>query len=127
MKFHFVEAASITSKVEIFSEVYSWCISFINAIFTSLWMFSVTFAASATLIDGASWIPASIIEEYIKDMIFKVYLFEAEKTFFIFSIVLTLSPGTILSGLYPVENSLLKIKLDFSSRIGVHISSVTPG
>ena len=60
-------------------------------------------------------------------MIFKVFTFEAETTFFIFSIVFFLSPGTILSGLYPVENSLLKIKPDFSSRIGVHISSVTPG
>ena len=41
--------------------------------------------------------------------------------------VLTLSPGTILSGLYPVEKSSLKINLDFSSKIGVHMSSVTPG
>ena len=41
--------------------------------------------------------------------------------------VLILSPGTILSGLYPVENPSLKIKLDFSSKIGVHMSSVTPG
>jgi len=58
--------------------------------------------------------PASIIEEYKKDIIFKaVFLLDAETTFFIFSIVLTLSPGTILSGLYPVENSLLKIKLRF--------------
>jgi len=48
-------------------------------------------------------------------------------TFIIFSIVLILSPGTTLSGLYPVENSLLKINPDFFSRIGVHISSVTPG
>ena len=102
MKFHFVDAASMTSIVEISNEVNSWCNSFINAIFTSLWIFSVTFAASATLIDDASWIPASIIEEYIKDIIFKVSWFEAETTFFIFSIVLTLSPGTILSGLYPV-------------------------
>ncbi len=71
--------------------------------------------------------PASIIEEYKKDIIFKASLFEAETTFFIVSIVLILSPGTILSGLYPVEKSSLKINLDFSSKIGVHMSSVTPG
>ena len=68
MKFHFEEAASITSNVEISNEVYNWCISFIKAIFTSRWMFSVTFAASATFIDEAWKMPASIIEEYKKDI-----------------------------------------------------------
>ena len=64
IKFHLVAAAAITSFVLMPIEVYNWCISFISAIFTSLWIFSVTFAASATLIDDAWWIPASIIEEY---------------------------------------------------------------
>jgi len=50
-----------------------------------------------------------------------VCLLDPDTTFFIFSMVLTLSPGTILSGLYPVENSSLKIKLDFSSKTGVQI------
>ena len=95
--------------------------------FTSLCMFSVTFAASATFIEGATWIPASIIEKYIKETISKANSFEAETIFFIFSIVFTLSPGTILSGLYPVEKSLFHYKLDWFSKIGVHISSVTPG
>ena len=71
--------------------------------------------------------PASIIEEYKKDTISKASLLDAETTFFILSMVFILSPGTILSGLYPVENSSLKISYDFSSKIGVHISSVTPG
>ena len=66
-------------------------------------------------------------EEYKKDITFRAYLFDAETTFVIVSIVFTLSPGTILSGLYPVENSLLKRRLDFSSKIGVQNSSVTPG
>ena len=77
------------------------------------WIFSVTFAASATLIDGALWTPASIIEEYKKDITFKAPSFDAETTFVIVSMVFILSPGTILSGLYPVENSLLKINPDF--------------
>jgi len=77
--------------------------------------------------DDASNIPASIMEEYKNDIAFKAFPLEAETTFFILSIVLILSPGTILSGLYPVENSSLKTKLDFVSKIGVHISSVTPG
>ena len=127
MKFHFVEAASITSNEEIPNEVNNWCISFINAILTSLWIFSETFAASATLIDDAWWIPASIIEEYKKDITLRASLFDADTTFVIVSMVLILSPGTILSGLYPVEKSSLKINLDFSSKIGVHMSSVTPG
>ena len=71
--------------------------------------------------------PASIIVEYKKDTVFRAISFEAETTFFIFSMVFTFSPGTILSGLYPVEKSILKINLDFFSNIGVQISSVTPG
>ena len=111
-----VDAASTTSFVFMPIEVYNWCNSLISAILTSLWIFSVTFAASAIFIDGASWIPASIIEEYKKDITPNVCLLDPDTTFFIFSIVFTLSPGTILSGLYPVENSSLKIKLDFSSK-----------
>ena len=72
-------------------------------------------------------VTASIIEVYKKDITSRASLFDAETTFVIVSIVFTLSPGTILSGLYPVENSLLKVRLDFSTKIGVHSSSVTPG
>ena len=99
IKFHFAEAASITSLVEMPREEYSWCISLIKAIFTSLWIFSVTFDASATFIEVALCIPASIIDDYKKEITFKAFELEAETTFFIFSMVLTLSPGTILSGL----------------------------
>ena len=65
--------------------------------------------------------------EYKQDIVSRANLFDPDTIFFIFSIVLILSPGTILSGLYPVENSSLKVRPDFSSKIGVHTSSVTPG
>ena len=35
--------------------------SFIRAMFTSRWTFSITLAASATRIEGARWIPARAI------------------------------------------------------------------
>ena len=67
------------------------------------------------------------LKEYKKEIVLSAFIFDAETTFFIFSIVLTLSPGTMRSGLYPVEKSLLKSKFDFFSNKGVQISSVTPG
>ena len=39
----------------------------------------------------------------------------------------SLSPGLILSGEYPTLKSIPHLKPDSSSRIGTHISSVTPG
>ena len=45
----------------------------------------------------------------------------------IFSIVCFLSPGLILSGLYPRKNPLFSFKLDSSSMIEPQIFSVTPG
>jgi len=43
--------------------------------------------------------PASIIEEYNAEITFNASALDPDTIFFIFSIVLTLSPGTILSGL----------------------------
>jgi len=57
-KFHFVPAASKTSYVLIPILLNRIESSFINAMFTSLCVFSITFAASATLIVGALWTPA---------------------------------------------------------------------
>ena len=48
-KFHFVPAASNTSKVSIFNFENIRENSFTKAILISLWVFSITFAASATL------------------------------------------------------------------------------
>ena len=99
IKFHLVDAASMTSWVSTPNSVYIWCSSLIKAIFTSLWIFSVTLDASAIFIDGAIWMPASIIDEYKKVTTSRAFGLEPETTFFIFSIVFILSPGTILSGL----------------------------
>ena len=62
-KFHLVPAASKTSLVSIdnLSNIIS---SLISAILRSLCVFSITLAASATLIELHKWVPASMIEPY---------------------------------------------------------------
>ena len=60
-KFHFVDAALITSFVSIFNLEQIIDNSLAKAIFKSLWVFSITFAASATIIDGAVTTFASMI------------------------------------------------------------------
>ena len=47
--------------------------------------------------------------------------------FFTFDIVCTLSPGLILSGLYPQKKSLLNFNPENFSNTGTHFSSVQPG
>ena len=75
--------------------------SLINAILTSLCVFSITLAASATEIDEALNVPADIILPYNWSIKFKICLLDPETTFFILVIVCFISPGLILSGLYP--------------------------
>ena len=60
-KFHFVDAASNTEPVSIFILEKIIDSSFMRAIFKSLCVFSITLAASATLIDSALKVPATII------------------------------------------------------------------
>ena len=55
--------------------------SFINAIFRSLWVFSITLAASATLIFGAKYVPALIIELYKLSINFAASGLEPDVTF----------------------------------------------
>ena len=62
-KFHFVLAASKTWFVSIFSLLKSIDSSLISAMLTSLCVFSITFAASATSMDVAENVPAAIILE----------------------------------------------------------------
>ena len=64
-------------------------------------MFSINFAASATLILDALCVPASIIDSYSSATISRISSDDAETIFTVFVRVLTLSPGLILSGLYP--------------------------
>ncbi|MNL44757.1 hypothetical protein D3C87_1673520 [compost metagenome] len=60
-KFHFVPAASSTSSVSMSSRWKIRLNSFISAIFTSRCVFSMTLAASATLMLLALWVPAVMI------------------------------------------------------------------
>ena len=100
--FEEVELLTITYKS---SHIIDQCLSkisensFIKAIFTSRWIFSITFAASATLIDSALYVPAFIIDWYILSIIFKLWWFEPETIFLIFVKLWFLSPGLIRSGL----------------------------
>ncbi len=63
-KFHFVPAAFNTASVSIPNRLNNTANSLINAMFTSRWVFSITFAASATLIDSARCVPAVITNRY---------------------------------------------------------------
>ena len=73
----------------------------IKAIFKSLWVFSMTFAASAILILSTLYMPAFIIDEYNFETFESAFLFDPETTLTISVNFLFLSPGLILSGEYP--------------------------
>ena len=63
-KFHFVSAAFKTSRVSICIFLNKIASSLTNAIFKSLWVFSMILAASATLILVALCVPAEMNEPY---------------------------------------------------------------
>ena len=126
-KFHFVAAAAKTSLVSIPINLNIFANSLTNAIFKSRWEFSITFAASATFILLARWVPFSRIELYNLSTISATSGVEPEVIFSIFVRVCSLSPGFMRSGLYPQKKSLLYfIPLNFSNT-GTHSSSVHPG
>ena len=60
-KFHLVPAAFKTDSVSIFIELKIIASSLIKEIFKSLCVFSITFAASATFILSALYVPAVMI------------------------------------------------------------------
>ena len=62
IKFHFEDAASITSLVSIPIALKILASSFIKAIFTSRWVFSIILAASATFMQEALNVPFSKTE-----------------------------------------------------------------
>ena len=64
----------------------------------------------------------SLYKSFTKSHIFGV---EPEVIFFIFEIVCSLSPGFILSGLYP--KNFVNLSPDSVSIIGTQISSTQPG
>ncbi len=73
--------------------------SLIIAIFISLWVFSMTFAASATFIEDALWVPARTTLRYNASTISKVSLLDPETILVILLNERSRSPGLILSGL----------------------------
>ena len=72
--------------------------SFIRAMFRSRCVFSMTFAASATLIDVARCTPAWMIAPYASATRFSVAASSPETTFTIRSSVCSVSPGLMRSG-----------------------------
>ena len=64
----------------------------------SRWEFSITLAASATLILGAKWVPAEITLLYKASTFLPISSVEPEVTFNILSTVCSLSPGLMRSG-----------------------------
>ena len=72
--------------------------SFIKAIFTSRWVFSITLEASATSILDAKCVPAVIISLYKSSTCLAISGVDPEVTLSIFVTVCSLSPGLILSG-----------------------------
>ena len=72
-------------------------------------------------------VPAVIIELYSRSIVSAASGVEPDVTLSILVIVCCLSPGFILSGLYPTKKSSLNLRLLTLSRTGTHSSSVTPG
>ena len=95
--------------------------------FKSRWVFSIIFAASAIFILGALWVPTVIISLYNLSITLAILGVDPDVIFLTFEIVCSLSPGLILSGLYPQKKSLLNFNLENFSRTGTHCSSVQPG
>lgn len=72
--------------------------SLTKAMLISRCEFSITLAASATLIVGARCVPAVITDEYTSLTSLPISGVEPEVTFLIFSTVWSLSPGLMRSG-----------------------------
>ena len=86
---------SIFNKLKILAN------SFTKAMLMSRCEFSITFAASATLILEAMYVPATIMDLYRSSTFLATSGVEPEVTFIILVTVCTLSPGLMRSGEYP--------------------------
>ena len=94
-------AASNTASVSISSLLKIRASSLISAIFKSLCVFSITLAASATLILLALCVPATIISLYNSSTSKAISGVDPAVTFLMSTNVCFLSPGLIRSGEYP--------------------------
>ena len=77
--------------------------SLINAILTSLWVFSITLDASATLMLEDRKVPAVIMDLYKLSTRSAMSSVDPEVTFKIFVTVCSLSPGLMRSGEKPAK------------------------
>ena len=98
-KFHFVPAAASTSWVSMPMASNIIASSFTSAMLTSRWVFSITLAASATLMLGALWVPASMMRRYSASTKSATSGVEPEVTLRMVVKRRCLSPGLIRSGL----------------------------
>ena len=95
--------------------------------FISLCVFSITFADSAILIEEHLIIFALIILWYNFFTFKSVFVLSADTSLGMLVKVYFLSPGLILSGEYAKLKSFFHFSFENFSKIGAHISSVTPG
>ena len=92
-------AARSTSWVSMSSFSKRMASAFTRAIFKSRWVFSMTFAASATLMLPALWVPALIMVLYRASTLSVVAAVEPDVTLTTLVRAWLASPGLILSGL----------------------------
>ena len=98
-KFHFVPAACSTSSVSMSSLLKISASSFTSAMLTSRWVFSITLAASATLMELALCVPAVMMEAYSASTNEATSGVEPEVTLRMVVSRCSLSPGLMRSGL----------------------------
>jgi hypothetical protein len=90
-------------------------------------VFSMTLAASATLMLQALCVPAVMIEAHSRSTKSAISGVEPEVTLRMPGRRCCLSPGLMRSGLYPTKKSRLKSRPETFARIGTQASSVQPG
>ncbi|MNR01999.1 hypothetical protein D3C85_1178360 [compost metagenome] len=100
-KFHFVPAACSTSRVSMPMRSKMMASSFISAMFRSRCVFSITLAASATLMLDARCTPASTTPSYRAATWSRVASSSPETTLRMLCRVWSLSPGLMRSGEKP--------------------------
>ena len=126
-KFHLLPAASRTSWVSMSIRLNRTESSFINAMFRSRWVFSMTLAASATRIELVLCTPAVTTAPYTSATVSRVAASEPDTIFLTLVNVCSRSPGLMRSGLYPTVKSTPNFSPEQASSTGTQSSSVAPG
>ncbi len=101
--------------------------SFMSAMLRSRCVFSMTLAASATLMLGAWWMPACTTAPYAAATRARDSGVSPETTLVMLSRRCSRSPGLMRSGEYPRLKSTPASRPEPASRMGPQTSSVAPG